>query len=949
MPRKPRPPEEDPRLVAMADQMLDELTADMDTDQLQAFLVQLAAGEQSLKDIARYKHPPVDIRTFVESPQYLDSAGTLWPKVMDELVQMNSGLFTEVVLTGAIGVAKALDVDTPIPTPYGFKRMGDLKAGDKVYGLDGSPITVTMAHPVRHDRPCFEVEFSDGSVVVADAEHNWFTQTRRERISSKRTGVFKSGVRTTLEIIDSLKDGKHVNHSVPVAGAVTGYAAILPVDPYVLGIWLGDGATNAGRISTADPEILEEIKKHHDVRHVDAYDYQVMELQTGLKELGVFGDKHVPERLQWASYAQRLALLQGLMDSDGTVEGSGTSTFCNTNQHLIDGVRRLACSLGYKATVTEYRATLNGVDKGPAYKVHFTAYASAPCFRLPRKAAKLPTARAQAVRQRSRYIVAVRPVESRPVRCITVDAADSVYLCGHEHIPTHNTTLALYSQVYQLYLMSCLRSPHAEYDLDPASEIVIIFQSINLKTAAGVDYQRFRAMVSKSPYFKKNFPLDPNIESELIFPNRIIVRPVSGGDHAAIGQNVIGGIIDEANFGAVIAKSAKGKGEDGKYDQTVQNYNALSSRRNSRFKQKGALPGLVCIVSSRNYPGQFTDVKEKEAKTNPLIYVYDKRIWEIAKEGRFSGEWFQIFVGDPLNKPRILVEGESIRESEKPLIMDIPVEFREEFERDMLSNIRDIAGVSTYAIHPFMPDPARVRECFGRTLSVLSRPDCDFVETGLELYPKRFLKPSEPRFVHMDLSLTGDCTGMACGYIDSFEWVTRGAGGRELLPKIVFDFVLQVKPPRDGSEIEFENLRKLLYALRNPGSKLPGLNIKWATLDSFQSRDSIQVLRSRGIVAGLQSVDIDPTPYAVFKTAIMDKRIWAPEHAVAVSEIAHLEREPIKGKIDHPPNGSKDCSDAMCGVVYGLTMRRELWAKHGALNAARDVVKEKPKAARRAA
>lgn len=499
-------------------------------------------------------------------------------------------------------------------------------------------------------------------------------------------------------------------------------------------------------------------------------------------------------------------------------------------------------------------------------------------------------------------------------------------------IGTAKTTAALYSQCYQLYLLSCLRNPHAEFGLDPASEIVIVFQSVSKAHAKGVDYERFREMCETAPYFKGHFGFDRYIESELRFPNRIIVRPVSGEETAALGSNVIGGILDEVNFMAVVSGSAKAK-DGGTYNQAVQNYNTMARRRESRFMQRGQLPGLLCIVSSRNVPGQFTDIKEKEARDQiarygkSTIYVYDKRVWEVAPEGRYSGVWFNVYVGDSMTKPRILREDEQIRESEKPLVMAVPVEHRKAFEADLLSAIRDICGISTYALHPFMPSPEKVTAAFGIVKSVLSREDCDFVESGVELWPRMFTNTQEPRFVHIDLGLTGDSAGLACGYVSRFVKIDRDAGVVEWAPEIVYDFVLEVKPPKanGGGEINFAKIRKLVFAAKK------FVPVKWASLDSFQSRDSIQIFRSEGIIAGLVSLDTDYTPYAMFKTAVLDGRLKAPAHAKAMEEVLKLERDLVKQKVDHPPNGSKDCADAMCGVAFGLTMRREIWAKHGAL------------------
>ena len=206
------------------------------------------------------------------------------------------------------------------------------------------------------------------------------------------------------------------------------------------------------------------------------------------------------------------------------------------------------------------------------------------------------------------------------------------------------STLAIYTQAYQVYVLSCMKNPHAVFDLDPSSEILIVFQSINKNLAMDVDYRRFRSMIDDAPYFQTEFTYNRGRESDMRFDRfNIVVKPVAGHDTAAIGQNVIGGILDELNFMAVVENSKQTR--DGSlYDQATQNYNSIARRRESRFMQLGQLPGMLCLVSSRNYPGQFTDKKEEEARRNPRIYIYDKRLWEIRPE-RFSGEKFQMSTG----------------------------------------------------------------------------------------------------------------------------------------------------------------------------------------------------------------------------------------------------------------------------------------------------------------
>jgi hypothetical protein len=488
-------------------------------------------------------------------------------------------------------------------------------------------------------------------------------------------------------------------------------------------------------------------------------------------------------------------------------------------------------------------------------------------------------------------------------------------------IGSGKTTLALYTTAYQLYLLSCMRSPHRVFRLDPSSEILIIFQSITKQLAKGVDYQRFRSMVEESPYFKTKYPHDKTLQSELVFPNRVIVRPVSGSDTAAIGQNVIGGVIDELNYMAVVEKS-KSSVDGGTYDQAVSVYNSIARRRKSRFLEQGKMPGILCLVSSKKYPGQFTDQKVEEAEKDKSIFIYDKRAWEV-KPWAFSKGWFAVFQGDLTRKPRILMDGEEVDVEDRHLVLSIPEEFRTEFEKDIINALREIAGVSTLARHPFFMEVERVNAAFKKAQhSIFNQSPVDFVITRLGLRKGAFYKPELPRFVHIDLAKTGDSAGVALGTVTGFKDV--GISGQPaFMPNIWIDGVLEVRPPRN-SEIRFDKIRQVLLTLRNLG-----LNIRWVTFDQFQSADSQQILRQQGFTTGQQSIDEVPCrPYDFVKSAMYEGRLSMPAHEHLQHEILSLEKDAKKGHVDHPPDGSKDCADALAGVVFGLTMRREIWAHY---------------------
>jgi hypothetical protein len=276
-----------------------------------------------------------------------------------------------------------------------------------------------------------------------------------------------------------------------------------------------------------------------------------------------------------------------------------------------------------------------------------------------------------------------------------------------------------------------------------------------------------------------------------------------------------------------------------------------------------------------------------------------------------------------MNKGKVALPKHKILTAEPDMIVNVPQEFRDSFEQDLLNSLRDIAGVSTTALHPFIMEPAKVAACFGGVPSIFSTESCDLVDYKLSIYPKRLASPNIPRWVHLDLAVTSDSAGMAIGHVTGFVTIERGEDKTEILPTIRIDAILEICPPR-GGEINFEKIRNIIYTLTKMG-----MNVKWVSADSYQSRDTLQLLRQKGYVVGIRSLDKDTHGYDITKQAFYDGRIVAPSHAKCLDEFVKLERDIKKAKIDHRPNGSKDCSDAVAGVVAGLSLRRENWIDHG--------------------
>src|SRR5438132_6818323 len=252
----------------------------------------------------------------------------------------------------------------------------------------------------------------------------------------------------------TVSSSPRANHAIAVAGPLALPDANLTIAPYFLGVWLGDGSSYSNQITSADPSLINEIEKDgYTVRSLKSHPYLyavddengkvVSRWQPGmtgrLRALGLLHNKHIPAVYLRASEQQRRALLAGLLDTDGTVNHCGAIEFTTTSPRLAQDVYELMCSLGFRPSLRCGRARFREKDCGAKWTLGFTT--DEQVFRLERKtiAHKERLRNYSPGRNRFRYVVAVREVPSRPVRCIQVESQSHLYLAGKSMIPTHNS------------------------------------------------------------------------------------------------------------------------------------------------------------------------------------------------------------------------------------------------------------------------------------------------------------------------------------------------------------------------------------------------------------------------------------------------------------------------------------------------------------------------------
>jgi hypothetical protein len=355
---------------------------------------------------------------------------------------------------GAGGGGKGFIKGTLIVTPFGLRPIENLAVGDTIMAADGTPTKVIGIFP-QPKQLIFKVSFQDGAYVLCDAPHLW-NYSVSGKVWSKSGRKWKVG--TTEQLISMIESGRKI--LIPTCSPLKFTKSykynMRVIDPYVLGLLLGDGYTAQSgpgakwSFSTNDKELLEALPG--DWIGDGRCNYRVRGewrkiLIHEFSRLGLNGrkshDKFVPQSYAWGSVADRIAILQGLMDTDGTITPDGKAYFTSTSEQLCSDVRWLVTSLGGRATITSRIPTCSNGANGPT-KGHraWTAYIRMPdnsiLFRLKRK-----TDRALGPKEVKRKIVSIEPRDKEETVCIAVDHPESLYVVGEDMVVTHNSDLGL--------------------------------------------------------------------------------------------------------------------------------------------------------------------------------------------------------------------------------------------------------------------------------------------------------------------------------------------------------------------------------------------------------------------------------------------------------------------------------------------------------------------------
>lgn len=525
-------------------------------------------------------------------------------------------------------------------------------------------------------------------------------------------------------------------------------------------------------------------------------------------------------------------------------------------------------------------------------------------------------------------------------------AVTEAYLAGATN--TAKTARGLMTNLYQMYLLTCFEKPQTLFGLDEKTPIVFMFQAVSQDIADKVVYKPFREMFLNMPYTQKWVNYDKYKEAELHIEPYIQAYPRLPNVEALVGQAIIGGIIDECNFYSVITESklaVDSNGVGGHFDQAQVNYNTLSRRRSSRFMTKGVSIGTLVFSSSIRYETDFLERRIEAATRNkePNRYISRAKTYEIIPASKLDKTTFDLLVGNREYGTRILTKDDvrGVHYPEDARVEKVPTNYKVDFLEDPENALRDIIGIATNTITPFISRREKIYDSFKAAedrelVPYVMKQNVDLLYDGMPvILPERLPEDKTTlRYVHVDLAYSSDRCGIAvvkpAGHVD----IMSEDGIYETLPYFEVELAISIKP-HPNQELEIADVRQWILNLQ----EVHGIPIAHVSYDGFESKESRQLLRRAGISTKLISVDRKVEPYQDLKRVLYQDRIAICENDLLATELSNLEYIAKKDKVDHPPKGSKDLSDAVAGAVHSASQSRTIRSRTNVSGRLRDRVR----------
>lgn len=384
---------------------------------------------------------------------------------------------------------------------------------------------------------------------------------------------------------------------------------------------------------------------------------------------------------------------------------------------------------------------------------------------------------------------------------------------------------------------------------------------------------------------------------------------------------------------------AKGASVSFEKSKIMKTYNAIKLRMQSRFTKNGVLDAKLFLVSSKKSEQDFIESYIETVKNDPSVMICDDSQWAVKPPGTFSNKRFKVAVGNKKLHSKIVMKDDNIEDLKKQgfRIIDVPLELQRYFQRDIERALMDLAGISTSLTTKFISYDS-VAKCYSKLrknpfgMNILEIGTEDKFQISDFFHPELISEAliTKPIFIHFDMSLTGDRTGISAvasvGAREELQYVNGDMSPvKELLYAHLFSVGIQCPA---GAEISLEKNRKFVYYLKYA----LGWNIQGISADGFQSRDTLQQFTQSGFNTRLLSLDRTPDGYLYTKASLNERRISMLEIPELETELINLERNNMTGKVDHPVNASKDIADSLAGALTNASENTDIDEMYGAEN-----------------
>lgn len=486
--------------------------------------------------------------------------------------------------------------------------------------------------------------------------------------------------------------------------------------------------------------------------------------------------------------------------------------------------------------------------------------------------------------------------------------------------------IAVVCQLYLLYRMMCLKDPYTYYGMQPIDKITFSMLNVTLEAAQGVGWDKMQQLLQSSEWFMERGNMNASRTNPQWMPPKGIELIFGSSNRHVVGRALFSNFSDEVNFGI-------GNNVEKQKAKLKKMISQIDARMISRFGKGTYLPTMNIIASSKDSEQAFMEsyIEMKRQNESKTTLIVDEPQWVVRNDKGSPDDpgSFYVAVGNKFLAHELLpvdataTEVDAYREKGY-FMLKVPPIYREAFEDNIDLALTDNAGISTSSTTKYI---SGVRLNQIKTDTYKNPFTKDVIEVGnspddIAQYSNFFdlsrvspLDMSRPLFIHLDMSLSGDKTGI------SGVWITgkrpQQAGGdpsKELEFKVAFS--VSVKAPK-GFQVSFEKNRNFIRWLRDRGFAIKGVSS-----DTYQSAQIQQQLKGDGFKTKILSVDrVDSTtrsclPYAFFKSAIYERHIQLYKDCnLLTEEIVSLERL-SDGHIDHPQNFSKDQADAVCGALF---------------------------------